>query len=540
MSPFIRKIINNSFLVLDKINDWFKYLSLEKKVLLPIILLQGLLIFIFAYFSINLRWYENMFNANSNRIEEVDSLSARLNELGNRINSKVLTYRFEEDETVINSMEQDVAESKLIVEKLALISDSDRGVELIGKYKEIAEGAEQVRNELVGSIRRQDSNQINNTYRRWLVKAENIDAALLDLSNYNSKNISRLSDLHQGVVGSIHQIIILTILSTIFLIITLYYYLRRTVTRPVLELSAAANKMAEGELTIDIKTKSYDEIGRLGVDLKRMGRQLQDYYKELEDKVRRKDEELRISKELDKRKDDFISIASHELKTPITSMKIFTELLKRQKEIEQDERSLGYVSRIDDQIDKLVNLVSQLLDVSKIGANGLKLRKSKFYVDRLLKNTVHELEDNMLKHKIIMKVESKQCVCADKDRIQQVLINLLINAAKYSPNSDRIIVSSRKEDKKVVISVRDYGMGIPSECHDRIFEKFFRVYEGKDKTFPGLGMGLHIASSIVKKHHGKIWFESQVDQGSTFYFSLPLIGDDEVKGKKYDEKNFSN
>jgi signal transduction histidine kinase len=308
-----------------------------------------------------------------------------------------------------------------------------------------------------------------------------------------------------------------------------------------LELSAAANKIAQGKFNVHIEPKSQDEVGLLYRDLMRMEGQLREYYKGLESEVRKKEKELEESRVLDKRKDDFISIASHELKTPITSMKIFTELLKRQSDVGQDERSVNYLNRIDDQINRLISLVNQLLDVSKIRAGGLKLRKSKFYIDRLVKETVDELEENMPKHKVIIKSLQRYKVSADKDRIQQVLINLLINAAKYSPNADKIIVSGKLKGKRnVVVSVKDFGMGIAPENQGKIFEKFFRIYEDKDKTFPGLGMGLHIASNIIKKHNGKIWFESEPHKGSTFYFSLPIFIEEENIRRKYGQKNTYN
>lgn len=190
----------------------------------------------------------------------------------------------------------------------------------------------------------------------------------------------------------------------------------------------------------------------------------------------------------------------------------------------RDEKSVAYLNRIDDQIDRLINLVSQLLDVSKIEAGGLKLNKSIFRLDDLVKETIDELEENIPNHKVITNLQRRLRVRADRDRVQQVLINLLTNAAKYSPDADKIVVKGKvNKNNEVIISVKDYGMGIPRKHQGKIFEKFFRVYEGRDRTFPGLGMGLHIAWDIIKKHKGKIWFESEPNKGSTFYFSLPLI-----------------
>jgi signal transduction histidine kinase len=113
-------------------------------------------------------------------------------------------------------------------------------------------------------------------------------------------------------------------------------------------------------------------------------------------------------------------------------------------------------------------------------------------------------------------------VQADRYRIGQVLINLISNAIKYSPNSDRIVVQSKQDTEKVTVSVTDFGIGIPKKAQDKIFERFFRVEGKEEKTYPGFGIGLYVSSEIVKRHNGKIWVESEKGKGSTFYFTIPF------------------
>lgn len=223
--------------------------------------------------------------------------------------------------------------------------------------------------------------------------------------------------------------------------------------------------------------------------------------------------------ELERRKDEFISMASHELKTPITSIKVFTQLMQRK--ISQDPAQITYLQRMDNQIDKLTNLVNDLLDVSKIQAGKLELRKDLFSLDALVAETIETIQATT-KHKIQLQGSVRKKVCGDKDRVEQVLINFLSNAIKYSPDAKEILVSIRKNNQHVEVSVQDFGIGIADEHIDKIFNRFYRVYDNHDQTFPGLGMGLYISSVIIKRHQGTIWFESKPGKGSTFYFSLPF------------------
>lgn len=226
--------------------------------------------------------------------------------------------------------------------------------------------------------------------------------------------------------------------------------------------------------------------------------------------------------ELERRKDEFISIASHELKTPVTSLKVFTQILERLFKKNGEEKVLRYLFRMNQQIDVLTNLIGDLLDVSKIQSGKLQLRRDWFFLDQVIKETVETIQESADAHKIVMKNIRRKKVYGDLDRIAQVLTNLLTNAIKYSPGKKKVIVSQKITKDKVVVSVKDYGIGILKSHQRKIFERFYRVYEDKDKTFPGLGMGLYISSKIIARHSGNMWVESTQGKGATFYFSLPI------------------
>lgn len=229
--------------------------------------------------------------------------------------------------------------------------------------------------------------------------------------------------------------------------------------------------------------------------------------------------DIEEQKKLEHKKDEFIGIASHELKTPLTSIKAYVQLLKR---TEDPALSKIYIEKANTYIDKLQGLISELLDVSKIQSGKLELNEEIFDYESLLHDTIEGMQYIQRSHKIIKKGdEAPKFVKADKGRIEQVIINLIDNAVKYSPDSDKIIITTAISGGHVITSIQDFGIGIPNDQRDKIFDRFFRVNNLKP-TFAGLGIGLYICSEIVRRHEGKIWVESEVNNGSTFNFTLPL------------------
>ncbi|MBV9711631.1 MAG: PAS domain S-box protein [Ktedonobacteraceae bacterium] len=230
-------------------------------------------------------------------------------------------------------------------------------------------------------------------------------------------------------------------------------------------------------------------------------------------------------KELEKRKDEFISMASHELKTPVTSLKGFLSLLQRRLVAQGDEKALHYLTRMDNQINKLIKLINDLLDLSKMQTGQLIYREERFEVDDLVQEIVENVQETTQTHHLQLEGQAHAVVFGDRDRIGQVLINLLNNAIKYSHQADKVLVHIAKEQDEVHISVQDFGIGIAEEHQHRIFERFYQVADSEEQTYPGLGIGLYISCEIVKRHGGKMWVESKKGLGSTFHFTLPLVED---------------
>jgi PAS domain S-box-containing protein len=222
-------------------------------------------------------------------------------------------------------------------------------------------------------------------------------------------------------------------------------------------------------------------------------------------------------------KNDFIGMASHELKTPITSIKAYIQLLLTiYKNREQDEFLLKSLNTVNNQINKLTRLITDLLDVSKMESGRLSLNSEPFVLNDLLKETIDEVQHTATQHDILYMPVPPLTVYADHDRIAQVITNFLTNAIKYSPESNRVDVTVDVSDTEVRIGVQDYGIGINPEEQPKIFNRFYRVEGRNEQTFSGFGIGLYVAAEIVKRHNGKVWVESEKDKGSVFYFTLPL------------------
>ncbi|MGH1517624.1 response regulator [Chryseobacterium sp. JK1] len=230
-------------------------------------------------------------------------------------------------------------------------------------------------------------------------------------------------------------------------------------------------------------------------------------------------------KKAEKEKDEFLSIASHELKTPLTSIKAYIQLLDRKLKLDKESAEAGFVTKVQDQIEKLNTLITDLLDVSKIENGKLKISKKPVNLEKVISNAVETILQTHENKVRIDRHGNKPDILIplDEIRIEQVLINFLTNAIKYSPHNNQVIVTTfvDEEAQEVRVNVTDFGIGIPDFKQDAVFKKFYRVEESS-LQFQGMGIGLFICSEIIKQHHGTVGVSSIVDEGSTFYFTLPL------------------
>lgn len=225
-------------------------------------------------------------------------------------------------------------------------------------------------------------------------------------------------------------------------------------------------------------------------------------------------------KQLELRKDEFISIASHELKTPMTTLKGYMQLLAAN---ELSERNRIFIEKGLNQISRIENLISDLLDASRITSGKIEYNLSRFRFDELIQETVGDIRLTFKSHDLQIIENMAAEIEGDRNRLEQVLVNFLTNAVKYSPDARHVIIGSKLLDKKLVVSIQDFGIGINPLHEEMIFDRYYRV----DKTamlYSGMGLGLYVNSEILNRHKGEFWYTSKPGIGSTFFFSLPLAG----------------
>lgn len=221
----------------------------------------------------------------------------------------------------------------------------------------------------------------------------------------------------------------------------------------------------------------------------------------------------------ERHKDDFISIASHELKTPITALKASLQLLNKIKQ-SPNEKLPGLIEQANKSMIKVSVLVEDLLNVSKMNEGQFQLKKTWFNVLKVIEDCCPHVNADGL-FNIITAGSAETEVFADAERIQRVLINFVNNAMKYASDSRDIHITVQKIDNNVKVSVIDYGRGIPTEKIPYLFDRYYRA-DLNGGQYSGLGLGLYISAEIIKKHHGEIGVNSEVGKGSEFWFTLPL------------------
>lgn len=236
-------------------------------------------------------------------------------------------------------------------------------------------------------------------------------------------------------------------------------------------------------------------------------------------------EDVTFERKMEQAKEDFIGVASHELKTPISVIKAYAQILDMELKDTASEKVNKTLERILIQSDRLGKLTSLLLDASALKTGTIQLRKEPFVLLELLLEIVNETRQSSHQHELILEEVADARVLADRFRIGQVLTNLLTNAVKYSPDAESVLINIRVNEEKRMVrtSVQDHGIGISPESQTDLFKRFSRTENIKTAGIEGFGMGLYISSEIIKAHGGQMGVISTGNDGSTFYFDLPLV-----------------
>lgn len=225
---------------------------------------------------------------------------------------------------------------------------------------------------------------------------------------------------------------------------------------------------------------------------------------------------------VEQRRDEYIGIASHELKNPITTLSLYSELLARRLQLDGDKQNLLMLRDIQGQAARLVTLVDDLMIVGKLEGGRLELHKEVFNPHVLIEKVIRDFHTSNPLHKVTCTGGVGRDVRADKDRITQVLINLLSNAIKYSPKADKVSIHIGRRLNKCTISIQDFGPGIAKKDLREIYTRFFRTNDTVAGNVAGSGLGLYISKEIIKTHHERLWVKSIEGKGTIFFFTLPL------------------
>lgn len=225
-------------------------------------------------------------------------------------------------------------------------------------------------------------------------------------------------------------------------------------------------------------------------------------------------------KQDEQRKNDFIGMVSHELKTPLTSLSGYVQLLQAKAQKAEDAFTSRALDTVSKQVTKMAGIINGFLNISRLESGKILLDKSLFSLEELIECNIEETRLIGSGHLISYHADELITVLADYDKISNVVSNILSNAVKYAPNNKTIEVHSGIIDGSIQVSVKDYGMGIDKQDQDRLFERYYRVEN--NHTISGFGIGLYLSAEIIERHKGNIWVESELGKGSTFYFSLPL------------------
>ena len=225
-------------------------------------------------------------------------------------------------------------------------------------------------------------------------------------------------------------------------------------------------------------------------------------------------------KTAEKHKDEFISTVSHELKTPITSIKAQAQILERKLSATDDQVTALMIKQINMQIARLGILIKDLLDAGSLDEHKLLLRSEEFGFNEMIEETVEQVQQTTA-HELIIEHNPVIICVGDRERTSQVLSNLLTNAIKYSPKENTVIIDVTEKDGHIICSVKDFGIGIALDKQQYIFERFYRALSIQGHVISGFGLGLYISAEIIKRLQGRIWLASTPEQGSTFYFCIP-------------------
>lgn len=307
----------------------------------------------------------------------------------------------------------------------------------------------------------------------------------------------------------IYRAVLLGAIVALVIALTVAYFVSRSMTSPIREMKEIAQRLAQGDFSRKVRIKSQDELGELAKSLNTMAGELQAKMENL--------------KRMDRVRTDFVVNVSHELKTPLTLIKGYVETLE-DKAVDDDKKAHKFITIIKDHTDRLSKIVDDLLSLSELELSEDSIEKVEFDLKSLVDDIALGFGHELTARKQTLSIESQGnnfIIAADRDKIEQLFVNLIDNAIKYTGKGGQIEICLVQQNGGFVVTVEDNGVGIPKEHLDRVFERFYRVDKARSRQLGGTGLGLGIAKHIVLAHKGEIRIESDVNKGTKVFVTLP-------------------
>ena len=333
------------------------------------------------------------------------------------------------------------------------------------------------------------------------------------------------------------QLILFTVTS-VFALTALWFWVSAfiTFTRPLSQLTDATTKMSHGDLNQKVKPSFWlfkDEITVLTENFNAMAENLSESYASLEDKVEQRTQDLAVARDeavaANKSKSEFVSVVSHELKLPMTSIKGYSDLMLGGATGQLNENQVSFLTTIRNNVDRMATLVSDLTEISRIESGNLRIEPRAVpvwdVIDEVVTLTKTQVSEKNQTLTVDIPEQLPKSWC-DRGRFAQIVTNLISNANKYSPQGAHILVQAIRTGDMIQVKVQDNGYGMTPEDQKSLFNKFFRSGDEKVREAPGTGLGMSITKNLIELQGGTIWLESEYRKGTTVYFTVPVVRDE--------------
>ncbi len=491
-------------------------MKIRTKILIPPAAFVSLLCVVLAVFFVLQKKQQELLLDITSDLQQANALSSELIILYLNNKNHVLRFRYGGDE-------MQLAHIKLInegiEEKLTRLKDkklSNKSQLEFERLLESHQGVRAIQDELITVIQKNSSDNIGRVLNRYFLKINQMEAVLADFSahrfhelNFALLNFQQENNLYEPMA-------VLMLLLSLLMLLSIFIFYKKTVIQPIFELTDAAWKIAQGYMEFKPKpTNRTDEIGQLTMAFSVMTDNLVSANEDLEKKV------ISRTKELERSNDDlehFAYIASHDLQEPLRMIASYNQLLAKRYKDQLDDKAHKYIDYAVDGAKRMQALIHGLLEYSRAGSGGIEFKETD--MNHQLDLVLHDL------HKKIQETETKiskmelPSMVVNSQQVGRVLQNLISNAIKFQNGTvPKINISVKEESEETVFCIHDNGVGIAPESFDRVFNLFERVHSRQQ--YPGNGIGLAVSKRLVENHGGRIWLESEKDQGTAFYFSIP-------------------